>query len=147
MLPLREGKANVVYGVRAKAVNRVLSFHLGAKLLTYVANLLYSAGINEATCYKAFRRSLIPNIPLGCDGFEFCPEVTAKLCRRNESIWEVPISYKPRNKKQGKKVRLTDGWLAIWTLVRLRFVSRQCLFVPTGKPEPPPFPAAISHRC
>src|SRR6202521_3819126 len=97
LLPLEEGKANVVYGVRPDRTERGLRFYLGAKLLTHLTNLLYGAGIHdEATCYKVFRRSLLQSIPLECQRFEFCPEVTAKLCRMGEKIWEVPVSYAPR---------------------------------------------------
>jgi dolichol-phosphate mannosyltransferase len=123
--PLEEGKANVVYGVRPDRPERGLRFFLGAKLLTHLTNLLYGAGIHdEATCYKVFRRSLVTRIELECHRFEFCPEVTAKLCRMGEKIAEVPISYNPRSAVEGKKIRHSDGWLAIWTLIRYRFVRR-----------------------
>lgn len=120
--PLELREANVVYGVRPDRPERGLRFFLGAKLLTHLANLLYRAGIHdEATCYKVFRRSLISKINLDCRRFEFCPEVTAKLCRMGEKIAEVPISYVPRTAGEGKKIRHSDGWLAIWTLLRYRF--------------------------
>ena len=124
--PFEEVKANVVYGVRPDRPERGLRFFLGAKLLTYLTNLLYRAGIHdEATCYKVFRRSLLSRIQLECHRFEFCPEVTAKLCRLGEEIAEVPISYRPRSAEAGKKIRHSDGWLAIWTLLRYRFVPRR----------------------
>jgi dolichol-phosphate mannosyltransferase len=123
--PLEEGKANVVYGVRPDRPERGLRFFLGAKLLTHLANFLYGAGIHdEATCYKVIRRSLLSRMELECRRFEFCPEVTAKLCRMGEKIGEVPISYRPRSAVEGKKIRHSDGWLAIWTLIRYRFVPR-----------------------
>jgi dolichol-phosphate mannosyltransferase len=126
MRPLEEGKANVVYGVRPDRPERGLRFFFGAKLLTHLANLLYGAGIHdEATCYKAFRRLLLSRMQLECHRFEFCPEVTAKLCRMGESIAEVPISYQPRSAQEGKKIRHSDGWLAIWTLIRYRFTPRR----------------------
>jgi dolichol-phosphate mannosyltransferase len=123
--PLQEHEANVVYGVRPDRPERGLRFFLGAKLLTHLTNLLYGAGIHdEATCYKVFRRSLISQIDLKCHRFEFCPEVTAKLCRMGEKIAEVPVSYAPRSTGEGKKIRHSDGWLAIWTLIRYRFGRR-----------------------
>lgn len=123
--PLEQRQANVVYGVRPDRPERGLRFFLGAKLLTHLTNALYGARIHdEATCYKAFRRSLIDQIDLQCRRFEFCPEVTAKLCRMGEKIAEVPISYTPRSAGEGKKIRHADGWLAIWTLLRYRFESR-----------------------
>jgi hypothetical protein len=111
--------------VRPDRPERGLRFFLGAKLLTHLTNLLYGAGIHdEATCYKVFRRSLLSGIRLDCHRFEFCPEVTAKLSRMGERIAEVPISYQPRSAQEGKKIRHSDGWLAIWTLIRYRFAPR-----------------------
>jgi dolichol-phosphate mannosyltransferase len=124
--PLEEGRANVVYGRRPDRPERGLRFFLGAKLLTHLTNLLYGAGIHdEATCYKVFRRTVLGQMRLECHRFEFCPEVTAKLCRMGETIEEVPISYVPRSAIEGKKIRHSDGWLAIWTLIRYRFLSRK----------------------
>jgi dolichol-phosphate mannosyltransferase len=123
--PLEQREANVVYGMRPDRPERGLRFFLGAKLLTHLTNLLYGAGIHdEATCYKVFRRSLISQIDLQCRRFEFCPEVTAKLCRMGEKIAEVPVAYLPRSSSEGKKIRHSDGWLAIWTLLRYRFTRR-----------------------
>src|ERR1700685_4501783 len=88
--PLEERRANVVYGVRPDRPERGLRFFLGAKLLTHLTNVLYGAGIHdEATCYKVIRRSLLDRMQLQCRRFEFCPEVTAKLCRGGERIAEV----------------------------------------------------------
>jgi hypothetical protein len=73
---------------------------------------------------------------LQCRRFEFCPEVTAKLCRMGERIAEVPISYAPRSAGEGKKIRHSDGWLAIWTLLRHRF-SRRASWSRSGATAPP----------
>ena len=124
--PMQQGRANVVYGVRPDRPERGLRFFLGAKLLTHLTNLLYGTRIHdEATCYKAFRRPLLAQLRLECRRFEFCPEVTSKICRLGEKIEEVPISYRPRSAEEGKKIRLSDGWLAIWTLIRHRFLPRR----------------------
>jgi dolichol-phosphate mannosyltransferase len=140
LAPLRAGRANVVYGVRNDHPGRGLRFFLGARLLTHVANLLYGCGIHdEATCYKVFRRSLLTQLRLECRRFEFCPEVTAKLSRMGEKIAEVPIKYNPRTADEGKKIRHSDGWLAIWTLIRYRFGSRRGLLVEEGVTEMAPF--------
>jgi len=126
LAPLESGEANVVYGVRPDRPERGLRFFLGAKFLTHLTNLLYGADIHdEATCYKVLRRSVLAQMELECRRFEFCPEVTAKLCRMHEKIAEVPISYHPRSAIQGKKIRHADGWLAIWTLIRYRFLPRR----------------------
>jgi len=123
--PLRNRETNVVYGVRPDRPERGLRFFLGAKFLTHLTNFLYRTNIHdEATCYKVFRRSVLLQIDLRCRRFEFCPEVTSKLCRMGEKIEEVPISYNPRSAAEGKKIRHSDGWQAIWTLIRFRFSPR-----------------------
>jgi dolichol-phosphate mannosyltransferase len=143
--PLEQYEASVVYGVRPDRPERGLRFFLGAKLLTHLTNLLYRAGIHdEATCYKVFRRSLISRIDLECRRFEFCPEVTAKLCRMGEKIAEVPVSYVPRSSSEGKKIRHADGWLAIWTLLRHRF-TRPATWVRSGRDAAAPFAVSFSR--
>jgi len=135
LAPLESGEANVVYGVRPDRPERGLRFFLGAKFLTHLTNLLYRADIHdEATCYKVLRRSVLAQMELECRRFEFCPEVTAKLCRMHEKIAEVPISYHPRSAIQGKKIRHADGWLAIWTLIRYRFLPRRRWLRKSQKP-------------
>ncbi|HTT25203.1 MAG TPA: glycosyltransferase family 2 protein [Candidatus Sulfotelmatobacter sp.] len=144
--PLQRGSANVVYGVRPDRPERGLRFFLGAKLLTHLTNLLYQAGIHdEATCYKVFRRLLLAQLRLECRRFEFCPEVTAKLCLMGEKIEEVPISYTPRSAEEGKKIRLSDGWLAVWTLVRYRFLPHRRWLRPSGPSPSTPFAVSFSR--
>jgi glycosyltransferase involved in cell wall biosynthesis len=140
--PLQRDETNIVYGVRPDRPERGLRFFLGAKFLTHLTNLLYGANIHdEATCYKVFRRSLLAQIRLECRRFEFCPEVTAKLCRMGETVTEVPISYHPRSRAQGKKIRHSDGWLAIWTLIRYRFLPRRRWIQTEPETEKAPFHA------
>ena len=141
--PFDEQGAKVVYGARFKdysaghflklwlenlfgAKHEIKRFHhfFGIKLLNVLANILYGAGItDEATCYKAFRREVLNAIPLNCTGFEFCPEVTAKIRKAGYRIVEVPISYHPRTRETGKKLNWRHGLEAIWTLIKYRFVN------------------------
>ena len=144
--PLEAGRANAVYGVRPDRPERGLRFFLGAKFLTHLTNFLYGAGIHdEATCYKVVRRSLLAQMQLECRRFEFCPEVTAKLCRLGEKIEEVPIHYNPRSAMEGKKIRHSDGWLAIWTLIRYRFLRRGAWVRPPEARATSPFPVSFSR--
>jgi len=123
--PLLEGQTNAVYGVRNDHPSRGRTLYLGARFLTLLTNLLYRCDIHdEATGYKVFRRNLLQRIILEREGFDFCPEVTAKIARLGERIHEVPISYHPRLEHQGKKLHWTDGISATWTLIRYRFAPR-----------------------
>jgi glycosyltransferase involved in cell wall biosynthesis len=120
--PIVRGEADVVYGSRflGRPVGMAWKNHLANRILTFAANLLYGARItDEATAYKAFRASILRQIPLECRRFEFCPEVTAKLRRRGIDIREVPIHYNGRGIQEGKKIRARDGFEALWTLLRL----------------------------
>ena len=124
--PILEGKTPVVYGSRERnAQNRLhsgMTYYAGGKFLSAVTNLLYGSDItDEPTCYKVFDAQLLKSLPLRCTGFEFCPEVTARILRRGIDIVEVPIDYFPRKKDEGKKIRWRDGIEAIWTLLRYRF--------------------------
>lgn len=126
--PIVQGKYKVVYGSRernhANKRHSGITFYLGALFLTFLTNWLYWAKLtDEATCYKVFSAKLIKSIPLTCQRFEFCPEVTAKILKRKIPIKEVPISYNPRNKANGKKIGFRDGVEAIWTLIKYRFVD------------------------
>lgn len=123
--PIISGEADVVYGTRAprfegmRCAHRVFNW-IAARL----ANFLYHAGItDEATCYKVFRAEVIRSMPLKCQRFEFCPEVTAKVCKRGLRIHEVPISYHARTAGAGKKIRWWDGVIALWTLLKYRFTD------------------------
>jgi len=125
--PILEGKASVVYGSRYSNPENDLPltrFKIGVLLLTAMANLLYGAHItDEATCYKVFKADVIKRIPLRCRRFEFCPEVTAKVRKRGYRIEEVPISFKFRTVKEGKKIGWRDGLEAIAALIRYRFMD------------------------
>jgi glycosyltransferase involved in cell wall biosynthesis len=96
-------------------------YYWGGRMVTLVANLVYGVHLtDEPTCYKSLRREVLAEIDLESTGFEFCPEITAKLLRRGHRIVEVPIRYYPRGFEEGKKIRYTDGLKAIWTLLKLR---------------------------
>jgi dolichol-phosphate mannosyltransferase len=91
------------------------------RMLTMVANGLFNHDItDEATCFKVVRTDLLRSLRLECERFEFCPEVTAKLGLKKVKIVEVPISYHARDVAAGKKVRWTDGFEALWVLVKHR---------------------------
>ncbi len=118
-------EVSVVYGSRRlMKSNRMssLSFFLGGVTLTWITNALYGTGItDEPTCYKAFRSELLRDLPLKCEGFEFCPEVTALVAKRGIRIKEVPIHYYPRLKSEGKKIRARHWFEAVGTLLAHRF--------------------------
>jgi glycosyltransferase involved in cell wall biosynthesis len=126
--PILEGRADVVYGSRFRGgptKTMFFSHMLGNRLLTLLTNILYDTILSDMeTCYKCFRAEVIRDIPLRAQGFEFEPEVTAKVLKRGHRIYEVPISYTGREFHEGKKINpWRDGLKAMWTLVKYRFVD------------------------
>jgi dolichol-phosphate mannosyltransferase len=125
--PIFQNISRVVYGTRFPKntkPKRTSLFYLGNKLLTKITNFLFRTKLtDEATCYKVFDTSLLKSIPLKSRKFEFCPEITAKISKKGHKILEVPISYNPRTKKNGKKIRYHDGFSAIATLIKYRFID------------------------
>lgn len=121
----QDGDQDVVYGSRLlEPSNRrhaSLPAYLGGRCLTMLTNALFRTRItDEPTGYKLFRRSLLLDLDLECERFEFCPEVTARVAKRKIPIVEVPIRYQPRGKAEGKKIGARDFFEAVWVLLRER---------------------------
>jgi glycosyltransferase involved in cell wall biosynthesis len=126
LAPVLRGKAQVVYGSRFTGERRNMLFlhWVGNRFLSLVTNMLYNTTLSDMeTCYKLFDRDVIASIRLRASGFEFEPEVTAKVLRRGIRIYEVPISYAGREFHEGKKITWRDGFVALWTLLKYRFVD------------------------
>ena len=117
----------VVYGSRfleRENKHSYLGFYLGGRLVSLFTNVLYGQHLtDEPTCYKMFDADLLKSIPLQCTGFEFCPEVTAKVSKLGYKIKELPIHYYPRSIREGKKIKWYDGIKAIWILLKYRFIK------------------------
>jgi len=122
-----KNKAVVVYGSRIlNRKNKSSSFlyYLGGTFLTCLTNFLYGIKItDEATGYKMFKTDFLKAIPLKSKRFEFCPEITAKIAKKGIKIYEVPINYYPRQKKEGKKINWKDGLKAVLTLIKYKFID------------------------
>lgn len=122
--PITDGRALVVYGSRCLNPDNVMKFdrfRFGSWVLTKLTNILYGSRLtDEPTCYKLFHRDAIKDMRLRCTGFEFCPEITAKVLKRGHEIVELPISYQGRSVAEGKKINWKDGVIGIWTLLRYR---------------------------
>ena len=125
--PIEEGIADVVYGSRFLGGPRraTMFWHMIAnKLLTAMTNILYDTILTDMeTGYKVFRRSVIDGMVIHSKRFDFEPEFTAKILKRHYRIFEVPITFNPRDYSQGKKIKLKDAFAAVWTLLKYRFVD------------------------
>ncbi len=125
--PIQEDIADVVYGSRFLGAGRrpVLFWNMVAnKILTLVTNVLYNNILTDMeTGYKLFRREVVKGMKLHAHGFEFEPEFTAKILKRKVRIYEVPITFNPRDYSEGKKIKMKDAFIAMWTLIKYRFVD------------------------
>ena len=125
--PVNEGIADVVYGSRflGGARRPILFWNMVAnKILTLTTNILYNNILTDMeTGYKLFKREIVTEMPLHARGFEFEPEFTAKILKSKVRIFEVPITFNPREYSEGKKIKAKDAVIALWTLLKYRFVN------------------------
>jgi glycosyltransferase involved in cell wall biosynthesis len=126
LAPILAGTALVVYGSRFLARNPAISFRtrFANRMLTMLTNVLFGGRLTDMeTGYKVFRREVLQKVRLRCVGFDFEPEITAKILRAGFNITEVPIGYSPRRVDEGKKIRWTDGVDAVYVLLKCRLAG------------------------
>lgn len=132
--PILEGRATVVYGTRLRRMpnvkkeeksGRFLLHYLGNRWLSLITSVLYLSWVTDMeTCYKLFTKDSFKGIKLKSRTFDFEPEITAKLLKKGLKILEIDINTKPRGYDEGKKLHtFRDGFKALWTLVKYRFIS------------------------
>lgn len=123
MVPVLEGKADVVYGSRflGEGPHRVHLFwhYVGNRLLTILSNMFTNLNLTDMeTCYKLFRTEIIKGITIRQKGFGIEPEITAKIAKKRCRVYEVGISYYGRSYNEGKKINWKDGFKAIYVILR-----------------------------
>jgi len=132
--PILNEKAKIVYGTRLKRFpnlskeERTLQFlihYLGNRFLSLITSILYGQWITDMeTGYKLFPKKAVEKIKLNAKGFEFEPEITAKLMKKGYKIKEVSITANPRGYDEGKKLHtIRDGSKALWYLLKYRFIN------------------------
>jgi glycosyltransferase involved in cell wall biosynthesis len=123
--PIERGHADVVFGSRlsgGRPQRAYLFWHLvGNRFLSLLTNVLFNTTISDMeTGYKAFRIGVLRSLELRQDDFAIEPEITAKVCRRNLRLYELPIAYYGRTYAEGKKITWRDGFRAIRVLIGVR---------------------------
>jgi dolichol-phosphate hexosyltransferase len=121
--PLREGRAEAVFGSRAFESHSAFSFWyvIGNKAVTLAANVLFNSWVSDImTCHKVMPTEDFRTLSLREPGFAIEPEITGRLLRRGVRIYEVPISYAARSREEGKKLTALDGLRVLRTLLRCR---------------------------
>jgi glycosyltransferase involved in cell wall biosynthesis len=115
--PLIAGETELVYGTRAFGSHTSFNFWyvVGNKFLNLWANVLFNCYISDLeTCYKMASTEILRGLDLRASGFDIEAEVTAKLLRAGYRPFEVPIGYKARSR---------DGFIALWTIAKIRFAG------------------------
>jgi glycosyltransferase involved in cell wall biosynthesis len=123
LAPILDGEARVAYGTRTFSSHSAYSFWyvIGNRALSLWTSLLFNTWLTDMeTCFKVATTDLWRSLKIRSNGFGFEPEVTGKVLRSGERIYEVPISYRARTREEGKKLRWTDGVMALWILARVR---------------------------
>lgn len=125
--PINAGMADVVYGSRfLGAPHRAILFWnmVANKLLTTMTNILYNTILSDMeTGYKVFKREVVADMKLRANRFDFEPEFTAKILKKGVRVFDVPITFNPREYSEGKKIGLWDAFEAVWALLKYRFVD------------------------
>jgi glycosyltransferase involved in cell wall biosynthesis len=131
--PILNKDVDVVYGTRLKdfplrmrgAKRTPLILHyIGNRFLSFMTNLIYDSQITDMeTCYKVFTSRSIAKVTFRSNRFDFEPEFTAKILKQGYTIHEIPIKVIPRGYTEGKKISWVDGFVALWTLLKYRFID------------------------
>jgi len=121
--PMLAGEADIVYGSRymthGKHPNQSWSAYLGGRSLSLVALACTGRYLTDTvTALKLFRRAALAALTLETTGFELDHEITARMLARGARIVEVPISYFPRSREEGKKIGLRDWFRGVRTFWR-----------------------------
>ncbi|GIW69566.1 MAG: glycosyl transferase [Patescibacteria group bacterium] len=123
---LSEHNADVIYGSRFSGSYEDMStlHYIGNKMLTLITNIFFGVMLTDMeTCYKLMPGDFVRKVNIKSERFDFEPEITAKILKSGLKIREVPISYRGRTRREGKKISWKDGIHALFTLIKYRFFN------------------------
>lgn len=126
--PITDDRADVVFGSRFLREKPKMTFlqYWGNKVINWSVNALFRPELKQLwltdveTCYQMFRRECFEGLDIRNNDFAFTVELTVRLVQKGYRIQEIPISYFPRGRAEGKKIYWGDGFVALWTLLKLR---------------------------
>ena len=121
--PVFKGECDVCYGSRFldSEYKGYKKNQLANRVLTKLSNMMTRLKVTDMeTCYKAFKADFIKNVDIKEKRFGFEPEITAKVAHAKLKLKEVPISYYPRTKEEGKKIKLSDGIRALYCIMKYK---------------------------
>ena len=98
-----------------------LTSKYGGMMLRVTTLLLYNRYVTDVlSSLKGYDAALLRSLALRSEGLDLETEIVAKLSRRREYLFEIPVDYKPRPRSAGKKIRASDGLRALFALLRFR---------------------------
>lgn len=134
--PILDGRADAVLGSRFLRTGEriVVNFwhRLGNKALTYASNAFTGLDITDMeTGFKAFSMPVFRSMYLSKERFGIEPEMVARLAQMRARVAEVPVSYRGRTYREGKKITWRDGVAAFFHILSAhRSAKQQPLLVP-----------------
>tara|TARA_B100001250_G_scaffold411991_1_gene442033 strand:- start:1023 stop:1715 length:693 start_codon:yes stop_codon:yes gene_type:complete len=123
-------KKDVLTGIRwDKNSNFRLEINtIGNYLINSLFNLFYSSNFNDVLCcVKILNKSLMKSLDIQSKGFSIEIETMAKLVLNKQSIEEIDITYNRRTKGEGKKLKISDSWGIIWTMIKIKFLTKSII--------------------
>ncbi len=129
--PILNDEADVVFGSRFLRERPRMTFlqYWGNKVINWSVNVLFRRELrgmwltDVETCYQVFRRECFEGMRIENNNFAFTVELTVRLVRRRYRVKEIPISYFPRGRSEGKKIYWGDGFASLWTLIKVRLLG------------------------
>lgn len=125
--PLVSGEADMTLGNRFSKLHNQLprsyyKYYLANRIINIIFNLLFFFDIGDVNCgYKMFKFDVIKKINIASNSFEVEVEIVAKVLRMGKKIIEMPVSYHPRAKQSGKKIRFKHAFRMVWSMLKYRF--------------------------
>lgn len=94
--------------------------YLANKFFTRLTAILINVQLTDVACgYKLVKRRLFEDIHFKENRFGFEAELIIKALKRGANkTAEVPVSYFPRNKGEGKKLNYMDGFRILKTIIK-----------------------------
>lgn len=131
--PLLTGEASFVLGARhggrvwkmrqftdQRLTGHILNF--GHWFFTLLINIFFGLRLKDPfTMYKVFRADCLQNLKFECNRFDFDCELLIKLVKSGYKPIEIPVNYRSRSFKEGKKVRVfRDPLTWIHAIIKFR---------------------------
>ena len=127
--PFINDDADVVYGTRFGGGKKVRIFYYINRVanffITNFTNALTNINFSDVeTGYKAIKTKYFKELNLKENSFTIEIEITMKLSKiKKIKIYEVGISSSGRTYEEGKKIKMIDGFKAIYAIFKYKFFN------------------------